>query len=35
VAIKFLVAFLTRHGLVVFAIYRLILAALIAGIFYL
>jgi undecaprenyl-diphosphatase len=35
VAIKFLITFLTRHGLVVFAIYRLVLAAVIAAIFYL
>lgn len=34
-AIKFLVAFLTRHGLAAFAFYRLILAALLAAVFYL
>lgn len=34
-AVKFLVAFLTRHGLAAFAIYRLLLAAVIASVFYL
>lgn len=35
IAIKFFVAFLSRRGLMVFAIYRLVLAAAIAAIFYL
>jgi len=35
VAVKFLVSFLTKHGLQAFAIYRLILAATIAVVFYL
>lgn len=34
-AVRFFVAFLTRHGLMAFAVYRLVLAAVIAGIFYL
>jgi undecaprenyl-diphosphatase len=35
VAVKFLVAFLTRQGLGAFAVYRLVLAVLLAGVFYL
>lgn len=35
IAVKFLVAFLSRHGLMAFAVYRLVLAAVIAAIFYL
>lgn len=35
IAVKFLVAFLSRNGLAVFAYYRLILAAVLAGYFYL
>jgi undecaprenyl-diphosphatase len=35
VAVKFLVAFLNRQGLEAFAVYRLILAALLAAVFYL
>lgn len=35
VAVKFLVAFLARQGLAAFAFYRLILAALLAAVFYL
>jgi undecaprenyl-diphosphatase len=34
-AVKFLVAFLTRQGLTAFAIYRLVLAVLLAAVFYL
>lgn len=34
-AVKFLVAFLTRQGLGAFAVYRLVLAALLAAVFYL
>lgn len=35
VAVKFLVAFLSRQGLGAFAVYRLVLAAALAGVFYL
>jgi undecaprenyl-diphosphatase len=35
VSVRFLVTWLTRHGLAAFAIYRLILAAVIGGLFYL
>lgn len=35
IAVKFLVSFLTKHGLQAFAVYRLILAAVIAAVFYL
>ncbi|MCB1104819.1 MAG: undecaprenyl-diphosphate phosphatase, partial [Cephaloticoccus sp.] len=35
VAVKFLVSFLTKHGLQAFAVYRLVLAATIAVVFYL
>jgi len=35
VAVKFLVGFLTRHGLMAFALYRMVLAAIIAAFFYL
>lgn len=35
VAVKFLVSFLTKHGLMAFAFYRIVLAAVIAAIFYL
>lgn len=34
-AVRFFVAFLTRHGLMAFAVYRLVLAAIIVVIFYL
>lgn len=35
IAVKFLVAFLSRHGLMAFAVYRLVLAVVIAALFYL
>lgn len=35
IAVKFLVTFLSRQGLAAFAVYRLVLAALLAGVFYL
>ncbi len=35
IAVKFLVGFLTRHGLMVFAFYRILLAIVIAAFFYL
>jgi len=35
IAVKFLVGFLTRHGLVAFAVYRILLASVIAAYFYL
>ena len=35
IAVKFLVGFLTRHGLILFAFYRIVLAAIIAAFFYL
>ncbi|MFI5356020.1 MAG: undecaprenyl-diphosphate phosphatase [Opitutales bacterium] len=34
-AVQFLVRFLARHGLMVFAVYRLVLAAVLAAVFYL
>jgi undecaprenyl-diphosphatase len=35
ISVKFLVSWLTRHGLAIFAVYRLVLAGVIAALFYL
>lgn len=35
ISVRFLVTWLTRHGLIAFAIYRLLLAAVLGGVFYL